>query len=310
MAVLSTSQAAGRSRRRPVDVRNVPKGLLFISPWLFGFFVFTVYPIVASFYYSFTRYDIISSPKWIGLTNYKRLLFEDTTFRTVVWNTLYLVIVAVPIGVSVAFLLATLLNNEIRFRSFFRTIFFLPSIVPTVATAMVWLWIYNPRFGLINSTLASWGFQAIPWLSSPTWVKPSLVIIEAWGQGGAMVIFLAALQDVPRSLYDAAVVDGANRIQQFWHVTIPMCTPSILFVTLTGLIGTFGYFLPGWIMTQGGPLQASEFYSIFLYRSAFQEFKMGYASALAWILFVIVVIASVTLFRTSARWVYYAGDEK
>jgi multiple sugar transport system permease protein len=310
MAVLSTNQASGRNRHRSMDVRNVPKGLLFISPWLFGFFAFTVYPIVASFYYSFTRYDIISSPKWIGLTNYKRLLFEDTTFRTVLWNTLYLVIVAVPIGVSVAFLLATLLNNEIRFRSFFRTIFFLPSIVPTVATAMVWLWIYNPRFGLINSALASWGFQAIPWLSSPTWVKPSLVIIEAWGQGGAMVIFLAALQDVPRSLYDAAVVDGANRIQQFWHVTVPMCTPSILFVTLTGLIGTFGYFLPGWIMTQGGPLQASEFYSIFLYRSAFQEFKMGYASALAWILFVIVVIASVTLFRTSARWVYYAGDEK
>jgi multiple sugar transport system permease protein len=175
---------------------------------------------------------------------------------------------------------------------------------------MVWLWIYNPRFGLINSTLASMGLQAIPWLSSPDLVKPSLIIIYAWAQGGAMVIFLAALQDVPRSLYDAAVVDGANRWQQFRHVTIPMCTPAILFVTITGLIGAFQYFLPGWVMTQGGPLLQSEFYGIYLYRNAFQHFKMGYASALAWLLFLLIVISTIILFRTSARWVYYAGEER
>jgi multiple sugar transport system permease protein len=310
MAVITRAPAQRRARGNRSELRNVPKGLLFISPWLFGFFAFTVYPIIASFYYSFTRYDIISEPKWIGLTNYQRLLFDDQNFRTVVWNTLYFVVVGVPLGVAVAFLLATLLNNDFKFRPFFRTIFFLPSIVPVTATAMVWLWIYNARFGLINSNLAAWGFQAIPWLSSPGWVKPSLMIIHAWSQGGAMVIFLAALQDVPRSLYDAAVVDGANRWQQFWHVTIPMCTPAILFVGLTGLIGTFQYFGLAWIMTGGGPLQASEFYGLYLYRVAFQHFKMGYASALAWILFVIIVISTIILFKTSARWVYYAGEEK
>lgn len=309
MAVLSTTQARRKSRSQENEFRSIAKGLLFISPWLLGFFAFTIYPIIASLYYSFTRYDIISTPKWIGLTNYQRLLFEDDKFRVVIWNTLYFVVIGVPLGVAVAFLLATLLNNEIKFRSFFRTIFFLPSIVPTVATAMVWLWIYNARFGLINSNLAAWGFQAIPWLSSPTWVKPSLIIIHAWSQGGAMIIFLAALQDVPRSLYDAAVVDGANRLQQFRHVTIPMCTPAILFVLLTALIGNFQYFAPGWIMTGGGPLLASEFYGIYLYQSAFQHFQMGYAAALAWLLFVIVVIATVILFRTSARWVYYAGED-
>lgn len=310
MAPLIRANLQRQPSRNAKEIRDILKGLLFITPWLIGFFAFTLYPIIASLYYSFTRYDIISSPHWIGLANYQNLLFDDDTFRVVVWNTLYWVIVGVPIGVIVAFLLATLLNNEFKLRPFFRTIFFLPSIVPTVAAAMVWLWIYNPRFGLINSMLAALGYQAIPWLSSPSMVKNSLIIINSWAQGGAMIIFLAALQDVPRSLYDAAVVDGANRWQQFWNVTIPMCTPSILFVGLTGLIGAFQYFALPWIMTDGGPLQASELYGVYLFRSAFKHFKMGYASALAWILFIIIAISTVILFRTSARWVYYAGEEK
>jgi ABC-type sugar transport system permease subunit len=310
MAALSQAQSRSHRGGNRKELRAVAKGLLFISPWLFGFFAFTIYPLLASLYYSFTRYDIISSPKWIGLENYRNLLFDDDTFRVVVANTLYFVFLAVPIGVVVAFLLATLLNNDFRFRTVFRTIFFLPSIVPVVASVMVWLWIYNPRFGLINSTLAAYGLQAIPWLSSPSLVKPSLIIIYAWAQGGSMVIFLAALQDVPRALYDAAVVDGANKVQRFWHVTIPMCTPSILFVTLTGLIGAFQYFIQPWIMTQGGPLQQSEFYGVYLYRNAFMHFKMGYASALAWLLFIIIVLSTIALFRTSARWVYYAGEER
>jgi len=310
MAALSQAQSQSQGRGNRKELRAVAKGLLFISPWLFGFFAFTIYPLLASLYYSFTRYDIISAPQWIGLGNYQKLLFDDDNFRVVVANTLYFVFLAVPLGVVVAFLLATLLNNELRFRSVFRTIFFLPSIVPVVASVMVWLWIYNPRFGLINSTLAAYGFQAIPWLSSPSLVKPSLIIIYAWAQGGSMVIFLAALQDVPRALYDAAVVDGANKLQRFWHVTIPMCTPSILFVALTGLIGAFQYFIQPWIMTSGGPLLQSEFYGVYLYRNAFQHFKMGYASALAWLLFIIIMLSTIALFRTSARWVYYAGEER
>jgi multiple sugar transport system permease protein len=310
MAAATQVQTRRGKRRSPNEVRDILKGLLFISPWLLGFLVFTLYPTLASFYYSFTRYDIISKPHWIGLANYRNLLFEDQSFRIVLWNTFYWVALAVPIGVAVAFLLAALLNNNFRFRPLFRTIFFLPSIVPTVAAAMVWLWIYNPRFGLINSLLAALGFQAIPWLSSPSLVKLSYIIIYAWAQGGAMVIFLAALQDVPRSLYDAAVVDGANRWQRFRHVTIPMCTPAILFVLLTGLIGAFQNFNLPWIMTQGGPLQASEFYGVYLYRVAFRFFKMGYASALAWLLFVVIVLSTIALFRSSARWVYYAGEER
>jgi multiple sugar transport system permease protein len=171
----------------------------------------------------------------------------------------------------------------------------------------VWLWIYNPRYGLVNSFLASQGVQAIPWLSSPQLAKPSLIIIMCWAQGSAIVIFLAALQDVPRSLYDAAIVDGANRYQRFWHVTVPMCTPAILFNLLMGLISTFQFFTLPWLLTQGGPNRATEFYGIYLYRNAFLFFKMGYASALAWLLFLIIVAFTAVLFRTSARWVYYGG---
>ncbi|NOZ28182.1 MAG: sugar ABC transporter permease [Chloroflexi bacterium] len=290
------------------EIRNFTKGIAFISPWLIGFLAWTVYPILASFYYSFTQYDVLNPPKWVGLRNYLELLLEDEKFRIVLGNTLYFVLLGVPIGVVVAFGLASLLNNEMRGRSFFRTIFFLPAIVPAVATAMVWLWIYNPRYGLINSILASLGQTAIPWLSSPAMAKPSLIIIHAWAQGSAIVIFLAALQDVPRSLYDAALVDGANAWQRFWNVTIPMCTPAILFVLITSLIGMFQYFTLGWLLTGGGPNLATEFYGIYLYRNAFQFFKMGYASALAWLLFLLVVVFTIIVFRSSARWVYYGGS--
>lgn len=283
-------------------------GLLFISPWLIGFLLWTVYPVLASIFYSFTRYDVVRPPRYIGLSNYSELLFKDDTFHIVLGNTLYFVIIGVPLGVITAFLLAALLNNRMRFRSIYRTVFFLPAIVPAIAAAEVWRWVYNPRWGLINSVLKSMGLATIPWLSSPALAKFSLIIIQAWAQGTAMLIFLAALQDVPRSLYDAAVVDGANRWQRFRHVTIPMTTPAILFVLLTGLIGTFQYFTLGWLLTQGGPNQSTEFYSIYLYRNAFRFFKMGYASALAWLLFILIVICTLLIFRTSARWVFYGGE--
>lgn len=290
--------------------QNIIKGMLFIAPWLIGFLLFTVYPILASAYYSLTRYDIVRPAKFIGMANYNEILFTDNVFKIVLGNTLYMVILGVPISLAVAFVLAVLLNVKMRFRSLFRTIFFIPSIVPVVASAMIWLWLYNPRYGLLNSFLASIGLQAIPWLSSTTLAKPSLIIVQAWAQGSAIVIFLAALQDVPRSLYDAATVDGANRYQQFWHVTVPMCTPAILFNLLMGLIATFQSFTLPWLLTSGGPNQATEFYGIYLYRNAFLFFKMGYASALAWLLFLIIVAFTVVIFRTTARWVYYGGEAR
>lgn len=298
----------GNIRKR--DLISYGKGMAFVSPWLIGFLAWTVYPILASLYYSFTRYDVLNPPRWIGFENFTELFLNDQKFRIVTSNTLYFVLIGVPVGVIVAFLLAILLNNELKLRPFFRTIFFLPSIVPAVATAMVWLWIYNPRYGLINSILANYGFTAIPWLSSPSLAKNSLIIIHAWAQGGAMVIFLAALQDVPRSLYDAALVDGANAWRRFWHITIPMCTPAILFVLLTSLINMFQYFTIGWLLTEGGPNLSTEFYGIYLYRNAFKFFKMGYASAQAWILFVLVVLFTIAIFRSSARWVYYGGENQ
>ena len=305
-AVKRQAIRSGRTRRQ--EIRNLTAGLLFVSPWLIGFLLWTIYPVLASFYYGFTRYDVVRSPYFVGLTNYTDLVVKDTSFHIALGNTLYLVIIGVPAGVVVAFLLASILNNNIKFRPAFRAMFFLPSIVPAVASAEVWRWVYNPRYGLINSIVTSVGFRAIPWLSSPALAKPSLIIINCWAQGTAMLIFLAALQDVPRSLYDASLVDGANALQRFWHVTIPMCTPAILFVTLTSLIGTFQYFTLGWLLTEGGPKQATEFYSIYLYRNAFQYFKMGYASAMAWILFIVIVVFTVIVFRSSARWVYYGGE--
>jgi multiple sugar transport system permease protein len=287
---------------------NLVKGLLFVSPWLIGFLAFTVFPIIASLYYSFMQYDIIRPPRFIGLQNYVRMVTEDKTFRLVLGNTLYFVIVGVPAGIVTAFLLASLLNNDMRARPLFRTIFFLPTLVPAVASAEVWRWVYNVRWGLINSALKSLGLSVIPFLAAPEWAKPSLIIIHCWEQGSAMVIFLAALQDVPRALYDAAVVDGANALQRFRHVTIPMCTPALLFVMLTSMIGMFQYFALGWLLTEGGPNQSTEFYSLYLYRNGFVFFKMGYASALAWVLFLIIVASTVVMFRVTGRYVFYRGQ--
>jgi len=299
-----------RHRKSAAQRRNLLLGLLFISPWLIGFLAFTIYPLLASFYYSFTRYNLLSDPVWLGLRNYVDIFFEDPHFKRVMYNTLYYVGLSVPLGVITAFLMASLLNTKIVGRSVFRAIFFFPAIVPAVVTAMVWAFLLNVQYGAINSTLRGLGLPTIPFLSNPQLAKPSLILIHMWAQGNAIVIFLASLQDVPRSLYEAATVDGANAWHKFWHVTIPMCTPVILFNLIMGFISGFQNFTLPWLLTQGGPNYATEFYSLFLYRNAFSYFRMGKASALAWILFVIIVTFTVALFKSSARWVYYGGAEE
>jgi multiple sugar transport system permease protein len=281
--------------------------LAFVSPWLFGFLAFVAYPIGSSIYYSLARYDVLRPPAWVGLRNYRELIFDDTLFRTVLWNTLYFVVLAVPLGSITAFVLAVLLNAKIRLRPLFRTIFYIPSVVPAVASAMLWLHIFDFRIGLLNNVLVSLGLQRVPWLSSPAWAKPSLIMIHCWTCGTGMLIYLAALQDVPRALYDAAKVDGANAWHRFCHVTVPMVTPAILFNLLMGIIGALQYFTFPWILTGGGPNYATEFYALYLYRNAFGYLRMGYASAMAWILFVISLLVALALFKSSARWVYYGG---
>jgi multiple sugar transport system permease protein len=287
--------------------RRLATGLLFISPWIAGFLAFKLYPIVASFYYSFTYYDIVSPPMWLGLENYKDL-FADRYFIKSVSNTVYYAVLAVPTGLIVAYLLALLLNRPLYGRSVLRTIFYLPTIVPTVASAMLWLWILDVQFGLLNVTLKSLGLPAIPWLSHTTWSKPSLVLIHLWYMGNTMVIFLAALQDVPQSLYDAAKVDGAGAWKRLRHVTIPFTTPAILFTLITGMIGASQTFSLVYVLTGGGPANSTLFYALYLYRTAFQYLRMGYGSAMAWVLFVGIVAVTMLVFKTSGRWVFYSGD--
>ena len=288
--------------------QNLGVGLFFISPWLIGFLIWVLYPLGSSLYYSFTRYDLLRPPVWLGLQNYIEIFTDDPHFGTVTYNTFYYVVLSVPLGVVSAFLLATLLNNDVRGRSLFRTIFFFPAIVPAVVTAMVWQFLLHTQYGAINATLAGWGFKTIPFISNPTLAKPSLILIHIWAQGNAMVIFLATLQDVPRTLYEAAIVDGANAWHKFWHISVPMCTPVILFNLIMGFIGGFQSFTLPWLLTGGGPNDATEFYTLHLYRNAFQYLRMGKASALAWILFVVVVLFTILLFRSSARWVYYGNE--
>ncbi len=305
-AVARPAARSGRARHK--ELRKFAIGALFASPWIIGFLLWTVFPILASAYYSLTQYDVVRPPVYVGLGNYAELLFKDSIFRTVIANTVYLVVVGVPVGVATAYLVAFLLNRDMKFRAVFRTAMFLPAIVPAVAVAEVWRWVLNPSYGLINSVLKGMNMATVPFLSSPALAKPTLVAIGAWGQGFSILIFLAALQDVPRSLYDAAIVDGASPWRRFIHVTIPMCTPSILYVALMGMIGTFQYFTLGYILTNGGPNKSTEFLGIYLYRNAFAFFKMGYASAIAWLLFVIIVVLTFLIFRSSARWVYYGGE--
>jgi multiple sugar transport system permease protein len=295
-------------RMSSLERRSLFLGLLFVSPWLIGFLLWTIYPLLASAYYSLTRYDIMRPPVFLGLKNYKDLFTTDETFRLVVKNTLYWVMLSPLLGVTSAFLMACLLNTRIFARSLFRAIFFFPSIVPLFVTAMIWQFLLDMQYGAVNGTLKALGLRAIPFLSNPQWVKPTLLLIHMWAQGGAMVIFLATLQDVPRSLYDAATVDGANAWQRFWHVTIPMCSPVILFNLVMGFIGGFQYFTLPWLLTEGGPNQATEFYALYLYRNAFTYLSMGKASALAWILFVVIVVFTFVLFKTTGRFVYYAGE--
>ncbi|RIK28721.1 MAG: spermidine/putrescine ABC transporter permease [Chloroflexi bacterium] len=289
--------------------RNQLLGLLFISPWLIGFIFLAVIPLAMSLYYSFTRYDLIGEPRFIGAENYVRLFTNDPDFWTVIWNTFYYVLLGVPLGAAVAFFIANLLNTDVQGRAVFRSIIYIPAIVPAVCTAMVWLFLLNTQYGAVNGILKTFEMPTIPFLSSPDLSKPTLVMIYVWAQGAAVVIYLAALQDVPRSLYEAATVDGANAWHKFWNVTVPLCTPVILFNTIIGLITAFQEFTLPWLLTQGGPMKSTELYVMSLYRNAFIQLSMGKASAMAWILLVIILVFTMILFSTSARWVYYGGEK-
>jgi multiple sugar transport system permease protein len=299
-----------RPRRiSPLTLRNLRNGLLFIAPWLVGLLVFTIYPILASFYYSFTQYDVVSPPQFVGPANYVEAFSGDHLFWQALGNTLFYGLVALPLGMLVAVSVSLLLNMQVRGLAVYRTVFFLPSIVPDIASAMLWAWILNPQFGLLNAVLKTLGLPALGWLSDPAWSKPALILIGLWGFGGSMVIYLAALQDIPQHLYEAADLDGAGAWGKTWNVTLPMLTPTIFFNLVLGLIGTFQYFTTAFVLTGGGPAGSTTFYAMLIYNNAFRYFKMGYASALAWLLFAFVFLVTWLIFKSSGRWVYYEGEK-
>ncbi len=302
-----TLQAEARRRGRKRVRHNQIVGYLFISPWLIGFLAFALYPFLASLYYSFTSYDILSPPRWIGLQNYSHMM-GDSLFWQSLYNTLYFTVFSVPLSTILAILVALLLNMKVRGLAFYRTIFYLPSVVPLVASSILWIWLFNPSFGLLDSFLRTLNLPAPGWLYDESTVKPALILMSLWGIGGAIVIYLAGLQGVPVELYEAADLEGANPWQKTIKITVPLISPVILFNVTLGLIGSFQYFTQAYVMTQGGPNNASLFYALYLYQQAFRYLHLGYGSAMAWLLFVLILLVTLAVFKTSAKWVYYGGE--
>jgi multiple sugar transport system permease protein len=282
-------------------------GLLFVAPWIIGFLVFTLYPFVMTLYYSFTNFDIVHSPTWIGLANY-RALANDHIFWRSLWNTGYYTVLEVPFSTVVAIGLAMLLNMKVKGIAFYRTALYIPAVVPIVASCLVWLWLFNPSFGMVNDALNLVHIRGPGWMFSTAWSKPTFVIMGVWAVGAPMVIYLAALQGVPKEMYEVAALEGAGPWQRTRHVTLPMISPAILFNVVLALVAALQYFTQAFVMTGGGPADSTMFYSLYLYQQAFSYLHLGYASAMAWILFVIVVVLTLAFFRSSSRWVYYANE--
>jgi multiple sugar transport system permease protein len=290
------------------EKRNLRNGLLFVSPWIVGMSCFLLYPIFSSLYHSFCDYSVLERPVWIGVTNYLDLA-RDQVFYKSLWNTFFYAFFAIPLGLGISLILALLLNTKIRRLAAYRTIFFLPSLVPIVAMAMLWMWIFNGQYGVLNYFLSFLGIRAPAWLMNVHWSKPALIIMSFWAIGYSMVIFLAGLQDVPVSLYESAEIDGANFLHKIRHVTIPMISPVILFNVIMGIIWTFQIFARPYVMTPGpgGPARSTTFYTLYLFQTAFEDLRMGYASAMAWILFLIILSLTLLSIRLSRDRVYYAG---
>jgi multiple sugar transport system permease protein len=287
--------------------REAVAGYLFIAPWLLGLLIFTLGPIIVSFYLSMTNYEVVRAPVFNGLTNY-RILFQDRLFWTALRVTSIYVVVSVPLGLVLSFAVAMLMNQKLKLLGVWRTIFYVPNLVPIIASSVLWLWLFNSQFGLFNTILQYFGIEGPNWLGHTRWALPSLILMSLWGVGGPMLIYLAGLQGIPTDLYEACEIDGAGAWRKFTAVTIPMMTPVIFFNLVLGMIAAFQTFAQAFVMTGGGPRYATLFYVLYLYQNAFQFFRMGYAAALAWILFLIIFALTVVVFRSSAAWVYYEGE--
>lgn len=289
-----------------VDSREWLTGYIFALPWLLGFFLFSLIPIVLSFYYSFCKYDVLRPPMFIGLANYTYLFFDSPRFGTAVWNTLYYTVLRLPLVMIGSLALALLLARPRPGIGLARTIYYMPSIISGVALSLIWLWMFNPQYGLVNRALLMFGVPGPLWLESPQWSKEAIILMGIWSLGGGrMVVLIAGINGIPQQLYEAAKVDGANRWHQFVHVTLPQLSGPLFLLTIVEIITSFQVFTEAYLMTRGGPLNSSLFYNLELYFVAFQDYDMGLASAMAWILFVATMLVTMVLFAISGRFVYY-----
>jgi multiple sugar transport system permease protein len=320
--------------------REAASGYLFISPWIAGFLIFALGPMLASLYLSFCRYDpsqVKSGSVWLGLANYIKLFTDDENFWPSLWVTFRYSIISIPVQLLAGLGVAVLLNQKVRGQRFYRTCFYLPVVLGGVATSLIWMWLFSPSQGLINVGLAnlyetlgrdshlthilSRALQSVfgraednpllpGWTASEHGALNSLILMSLWGVGGSMIVNLAGLQAIPGVFYEAATIDGAGRMSRFWHITLPLLSPTIFFNLVMGVIGSFQVFTQGFIMTAGGPKNATRFYVLYTYQNAFEYFKMGYASALAWVLFVIVLVFTLLIVRSSAAWVFYEAQKR
>ena len=310
--VFGAAPAAGTAKRAAILARrrrDNAAGYLFIGPWLVGFFAFTLFPIVASLVLAFTEYDLLSSPRWVGLDNWVRMVVEDWRYRNSLRATFYFVVTAIPLRLVFALAVAVLLNVPYRGVSLYRAIYYLPSLVGgSVAVAVMWRQIFGPT-GLLNQILDLVGIQGVNWLGNLRFAIWTLILLAAWQFGSPMLIFLAGLKQIPSSLYEAAEIDGAGPVMRFVRITLPMLSPVIFFNLVMQVINGFMVFTQAYIITGGGPLDRTLFYALYVYQKGFRDFEMGYASALAWTLLMIVAIFTVLIFRSSTWWVYYEAKE-
>lgn len=280
---------------------------LFLLPWILGFVVFTAGPIIASIYLSMTSYDLFSPPQFVGLGNFREMFFRDRLFWHSLKVTTIYSLVSVPLHIIIGYTLALLLNQRIKGLALFRTIYYMPAVVSGVSVAILFQWIFNPELGLVNAILSRIGIQGPKWFASVQWALPTFIIMSLWSVGGSIVIYLAGLQGIPTEIYESAELDGAGGLEKLRYITIPLTTPVIFLQLIVGIIGSFQVFTQAYVITGGGPAYATLFYVLYLYQNGWQFFRMGYASALAWVLFIIIVSLTLIIFKTSGRWVYYAG---
>ncbi len=297
-------------RRVSQAQREAIEGYLYALPWALGFILFIAGPMLASLFLSFTRYDIARPPSFVGVQNYVRALTSDPLFWPSMGRTFSYALVMIPLAISASLLLAMLLNRRLPGTNILRTIYFLPHLTPIVATAVLWKWIFQPEVGLINYALWTVGIKGPGWLGSVEWAIPALIIMALWSAAGGntMLIFLAGLQGIPQELYEAAAIDGAGTWARFRHVTVPVLSPTIFFNLVLGVIGALKVFTSAFVTTEGGPAYATWFYALHIYQQAFRNFQMGYASALAWIFFLLILVITFVQLRLSGRWVHYEGE--